>query len=122
AWAWRRLRASGGRARVSDLADELGWTRRHLNRKFHEQIGLSPKTAARVLRFEHVVELVDKGSGSLGEIAANAGYSDHAHLGREVRDFAGCPPGELARALATRITVEPAVMSHLFKDVVAGRP
>lgn len=54
AWAWQRLRATAGRARIETLATELGTSRRYLARRFAEQIGLSPKTVARLLRFAGV--------------------------------------------------------------------
>ncbi|MEU7754711.1 helix-turn-helix domain-containing protein [Micromonospora sp. NPDC049171] len=51
-WAWRWLVASGGREGVGVLADELGWSRRHLAARFRQEIGLPPKMVARLLRFQ----------------------------------------------------------------------
>ncbi|MFC0504605.1 helix-turn-helix domain-containing protein [Micromonospora costi] len=52
AWAWRRLTASGGLTSIGWLAGELGWSRRHLAVRFRREVGLSPKTTARLLRFQ----------------------------------------------------------------------
>ncbi|MEU8212233.1 helix-turn-helix domain-containing protein [Micromonospora sp. NPDC049044] len=52
-WAWRRLVARRGQEGVGVLADELGWSRRHLASRFREEIGLPPKMVARLLRFQH---------------------------------------------------------------------
>ena len=48
AFAWERLCASGGRVRVETLAAELGCSRRYLLARFREQVGLAPKTVARL--------------------------------------------------------------------------
>lgn len=90
--AWSRLRASGGTARVDDLAAETGWSRRHLLTRFRDQVGLAPKTTGRVLRFERASGLVVAGTTSLADVAATCGYSDQPHLVREFRSLAGVTP------------------------------
>jgi AraC-like DNA-binding protein len=95
-WAWRQIVASGGRARVTDLADEIGWSRRHFAARFRNQIGLTPKAAARVLRFERAVRLV-RGTTALADVASACGYYDQAHFNREFREMAGTTPGEYGR-------------------------
>ena len=54
-WAWRRLEVSDGGPPIGELASQLGWSHRRLIERFREQIGLAPKTVARVLRFHRVV-------------------------------------------------------------------
>lgn len=94
-WAWDRLWRTGGRLRVTALAAEVGWSRRHLAGRFRHQVGLGPKEAARVLRFARTVRLLDR-APSLSDLAADAGYFDHSHLVREFRALAGCTPSQLA--------------------------
>jgi AraC-like DNA-binding protein len=95
AWAWGRLRASGGRVPIGELASELGWSHRRLIRGFRERIGLPPKTIGRMLRFERVARLLrEQGSPRLAEIAYDCGYFDQAHLNRDFREFAGTTPGD----------------------------
>jgi AraC-like DNA-binding protein len=101
AWAWGRMRSSGGRANVSGLVDELGWSHRRLIARFREGIGLAPKTLGRVLRFERVSRLLQAvQEPRLAEVALDCGYYDQAHLNRDFREFTGTTPGEyLARRL-----------------------
>lgn len=93
AWAWQQLLATGGTVPVSALADELGWSRRHFGERFRREIGLSPKVAARVLRFDRASQLLKRSERpGLATVAAMCGYADQAHLTREWNEFAGCPP------------------------------
>jgi AraC-like DNA-binding protein len=92
AHAWRRLVDAGGRMRIADLAAEVGWSRRHLSSRFTASIGLSPKTAARVLRFEHASAALLQGNRSLADVAVRTGYADQAHQSREWRTLAGTTP------------------------------
>jgi AraC-like DNA-binding protein len=91
--AWDRIVASGGTARIGDVADEVGYSRRHLADRFLREYGLTPKDVARVVRFERSKLLLQRRDRpTLAAVAATAGYYDQAHLAREWRDLAGCPP------------------------------
>jgi AraC-like DNA-binding protein len=103
-WAWRRLVRSAGRVTVRELAEDTGWSRRHLLTRFRGQVGLTPKPAARVLRFQRAARLLVPAAvydgaavppvASIADVAATCGYADHAHLVREFRALAGCTPTE----------------------------
>ncbi|MFD5244314.1 helix-turn-helix domain-containing protein [Amycolatopsis sp. NPDC058340] len=94
--AWDRL--SAGPVRVDALADEIGWSRQHLNARFREQIGLNPRTAGRIARLNRVLALVSRSSSlPWAEIAHVGGYSDQAHLVREFRALTGYSPTEVGK-------------------------
>ena len=75
---------------VTDVAREVGWSSRTLQRQCGAVYGYGPATLRRILRFRRAVLLLDKGL-SIVEVAARAGYADQPHLHREVRDLAGVP-------------------------------
>lgn len=114
AWAWRRMLETGGRLRVAELCRELGCSRKHVQRRFSEQIGISPKAFARILRFQRAVHLLghrdgpawlpdaERGTGAGwtgARIAAECGYFDQAHMNRDFRQFAGISPRDVAASL-----------------------
>jgi len=73
---------------------------------------LTPKAAARVIRFDRARKLLVRNLASatadagyrlahhrlapyrLADLAADCGYFDQAHLAREFRALAGCPPSQ----------------------------
>lgn len=95
--AWGRMVASRGQVRVDRLATELGWSRKRLWSRFRSQIGLTPKRAAQLVRFDHAAHRLAAGH-SAAQVAAESGYVDQSHLHREVRSFAGITPTAVAVA------------------------
>ena len=91
AWAWRGIVASRGMVRIDHLAAELGWSRKRLWSQFHSQIGLPPKRAAKLVRFDHAVHGLVAGQDPAG-VAADRGYADQSHLHRDVTAFTGLTP------------------------------
>lgn len=90
--AWRTLLRSGGTTSVAALADEVGWSARHLSGRFAAELGLSPKKAARVIRFDQARRMLARCPGSIATVAAAHGYCDQSHLVREFHALAGCSP------------------------------
>jgi len=93
AYAFSRLVATGGRVTVADLAAEVGWSGRHLTDRFRAEVGLRPKEAARVARFDRARRRLRPGT-RLADLAAQSGYFDQAHLAREFQALAGCAPSQ----------------------------
>ena len=88
-----RLLETGGDVAVADLADEVGWSARHLTDRFRAEVGLRPKETARVARFDRARHLLRPGV-RVADVAARTGYFDQAHLAREFHAFAGCSPAQ----------------------------
>ncbi|NUW40854.1 helix-turn-helix domain-containing protein [Nonomuraea rhodomycinica] len=95
AWAWRRIVVSRGLLRVDALAAEVGWSRKRLWSRFCSQLGLPPKRAAKLVRFDHAAHRLVAGEGP-ARVAADAGYADQSHLHRDVVAFAGMTPAAVA--------------------------
>lgn len=94
---WRGLEETSGSARISQLTRDTGFSQRHASGRFVAQVGLAPKTAARLLRFERAGRALSRGV-PVADAAARAGYADQSHLTREFARLAGVTPGAWARA------------------------
>jgi AraC-like DNA-binding protein len=100
--AWRLLLGSGGQLPVAAIAGQVGWSERQLTKRFRQEIGLTPKAAARVVRFHRArhelqSQLADDGDTDIAAVAASCGYFDQPHLVRDFRQFAGLPPSHWVR-------------------------
>jgi AraC-like DNA-binding protein len=99
-WAWCRMVQTGGRIGIGRIVDEVGWSQKHLIARFREDIGLSPKIMARVLRFSNAARVLRGPTPPrLTDIALDCGYYDQAHFTRDFRAFAGVTPTELVSSL-----------------------
>jgi AraC-like DNA-binding protein len=96
---WTTLVGSGGKTSVGDLASEVGYSRPHLARRFRNEFGLTPKLAARVVRFDRARRMLQAmpSFASIACVAASCGYYDQAHLYRDFAELAGCTPMGLLR-------------------------
>lgn len=98
------------RGRVEQLARELGWSARQLQRRFGRAVGLTPKRYQRIARLQATLAAAHVDSDlDQAVLAAVHGYADQAHLAREVRNLTGRTPTDLLR--------DP--HSALFTDVAA---
>lgn len=98
-YAYARLARSAGVERISALAESVGWSRKHLAARFRAELGVGPKTIARVMRFERACRLA-RAAGGWAAVAADSGYADQAHLTREFGALAGESPRAWARRTA----------------------
>ncbi|MER7181314.1 helix-turn-helix domain-containing protein [Streptomyces hyaluromycini] len=117
--AWALLRRDWGAVPVPRLADEVGWSVRHLENRFRERIGLGPKAAARVLRLQRARRMLAAGRGQ-AETAAVCGFYDQAHLSGEFKAMTGCTPGEFVAARAAAASASADRMSGQATSLVLG--
>jgi AraC-like DNA-binding protein len=92
-WAWRRIGESHGNVAIGTLAAELGWSRKRMAARFREQIGMTPKAYARLVRFERARTLATAlDRPDWARLAVQCGYYDQSHLINDFRAFTGRTP------------------------------
>jgi AraC-like DNA-binding protein len=98
AWAWSQIARCPGNVNIAGLASEVGWSHKHFISRFRHEVGVSPRVAARIIRFDRAVRAITAGPRpNWSDIVHAAGYYDQSHLAREFREFARCTPTELWR-------------------------
>jgi AraC-like DNA-binding protein len=78
---------------VGEVVERTGYSHRRFIALFTRAVGLTPKVYCRVLRLQRALPLLLRPEVALSEVALDAGYSDQAHLNRELLLFSGLTPG-----------------------------
>jgi AraC-like DNA-binding protein len=97
-FAVRRVRHAEGSIVIEDVALQLGWSRRHLERRFREYVGVGPKTFATILRFHAAYKRLRNAGPSRYADAIGDAYFDQSHFLKEFKRFTGTTPGAYTRA------------------------
>jgi AraC-like DNA-binding protein len=115
----RRLRAG---ASVAEIAGQLALSHRRLIELFADDVGMTPKLYARVLRFQRAIEGGSGGTPAWAELAAFAGYCDQSHLIRDWQAFSGLSPSEWASCRAVTVKENHvAALAPMAPDVGTSR-
>lgn len=87
------IQATHGAEKIETLVERLATTQRSVDRLFRRHVGFSPKTVARVARFQRALtRLKGEPERALSTIAAECGYYDQPHFVRDFKRFAGAVP------------------------------
>lgn len=92
----RLIRRAKGAPPVAKMAARLDLSPRQLQRRFIDQVGLTPKLYARTVRFDAVLDARERNPHlTWTTLAHRFGYFDQAHLLRDAHAFTGMPPSAL---------------------------
>jgi AraC family transcriptional regulator len=83
---------------LQTLASESGYSR-HFLRMFQSSTGVAPHHYLLQLRMQPARELMRDKALSLIDIAADCGFSSHAHMARAFRQYMGVTPSRFRRNL-----------------------
>ena len=73
--------------------DLAGMSARQLERNFHRKVGVGPKSFARIVRFQNVLNCLDhRQSHHWLDLALECGYFDQSHFIRDFCGFSGRDP------------------------------
>ena len=85
---------------MAAIARALRVSDRHLVRLFRDEVGVSPKRPAALVRLQAAAAARRRSGPSWARVAALAGYADESHLARASRRLTGVRPSELERAMS----------------------
>ena len=78
---------------LSSVLDRIGYSQRHFNQLFADEVGLTPKRFLRVRRFQRVITSISTlPSVDWADLAVRCGYYDQPHFVHDFRGFCGLTP------------------------------
>jgi AraC-like DNA-binding protein len=94
AWMVQQIRINRGAVSIGPLREQTGLSKSRAIGSFQEQVGVTPKQYARVVRFTHALKRINAGDSALADIAGDLGYYDQPHLNAEFKALSGFTPTE----------------------------
>lgn len=89
----RHILKAGGNIKIKELAAIYNISRRRLQQRFNEVMGVTPKVYSRVTRFQYALSLMRGNiAKDLTEVAYLSGYSDQAHFIHDFQSHSGTTP------------------------------
>ena len=87
-----RILETNGTVGIREMLDDKLQQRRSLERKFAQQVGLSPKQLCRAIRLQSILKTMLNEQKSLTEIGHANEFFDQAHFIKDFKDFTGVSP------------------------------
>lgn len=99
-----RIFSSNGNVRIEELAEETGFTSRHIGKLFEKCIGVSPKMYAQIIKLQTSMDkIIENNDKKLVEIALDSGFFDHAHMNRMYKKLIGISSGEFKKTMFSKL-------------------
>jgi AraC-like DNA-binding protein len=86
------INQSQGQATIKSLAKKFHLCEKQFKRRFVQSVGIQPKLFSRIVRFQHVLTLLNSMQVGLLDVAIRSGFYDEAHFIREFERFAVTTP------------------------------
>ena len=83
---------------IARLNEKIGYSQKHFTEMFRRQVGVTPKSYLRLMRFQKAVQTIDNAAQvDWGTVALKCGFYDQAHFINDFKHFSGFTPEQYAK-------------------------
>lgn len=101
-----RILQTQGNIKVEELAEESGFTARHIGKMFERCVGISPKLYSQIIRLQlSMTRILEDRNMLLVDIAIDSGFFDHAHMTGCIKSLYTVLPVSSERIFSTDWTI-----------------
>jgi AraC-like DNA-binding protein len=98
AFAVNEMMQRPDRLSIAKMNEKIGYSQKHFAEIFRKQVGVTPKSYLKIMRFQKAVKTIDAASAiDWREIALTCGFYDQAHFIHDFKHFSGFTPEHYAR-------------------------
>lgn len=118
----RTLAAMPSLASIEAAVRHSGLSHRSFIAHVQDAVGMAPKRYMRILRFQEALRCIRVGGGTLAMHAAQAGFSDQAHLSRDFLELSGVTPREYLQRRPVEANHLPVASPDAASGQIFSRP
>ncbi len=86
------------RLSIARMSEKIGYSQKHFTEMFRKQVGVTPKSYLKIMRFQKAVRVIDAANEiDWGEIALSCGFYDQAHFINDFKHFSGFTPEQYSK-------------------------
>lgn len=83
---------------IARMNAKIGYSQKHFTEMFRRQVGVTPKSYLKIMRFQKAVRTIDAADNiDWGQISLECGFYDQSHFINDFKHFAGFTPEQYAK-------------------------
>jgi AraC-like DNA-binding protein len=83
---------------IARMNQKIGYSQKHFIEMFKKQVGLTPKSYSRIMRFQKALQSIDSAVDiDWGQISFDCGFYDQAHFINDFKHFSGFTPDQYGK-------------------------
>lgn len=83
---------------IARMNAKIGYSQKHFTEMFRRQVGVTPKSYLKIMRFQKAVHTIDAADNiDWGQVSLDCGFYDQSHFINDFKQFAGFTPEQYAK-------------------------